>query len=169
MYTESRAIMRYIANKFENQGTPKLSGSTVEERAQVDQWLEVDSGTTSPILLTLVKEHIYNPGFFKTATNPAVVAEFTGKLAEVLDIYETHLSKHKYLAGDFVSIADLAHVPYGYLYFNVADKPELLNSRKHVAAWWKELISRPAWKKVLSIAGPDYESWVKAVKSFKPS
>jgi len=166
---ESRAIIRYVADKFRDQGTPKLYGSSLAERAQVDQWLEVEDGTFSPIALSIIKEVLYKPGFFKAAADQKVVEESTEKLAKVLDVYEAHLSKNKYLAGDFVSIADLAHLPYGYLYFNVLEKQELLSSRKRVAAWWNELISRPAWKKVLSVAGPDYESWVKAAKSFNSS
>ncbi|KAG0623077.1 hypothetical protein M758_3G147600 [Ceratodon purpureus] len=166
---ESRAIIRYIADKFKDQGTPNLYGSTLAERSQVDQWLEIENGTFSPIALTLIKEHLYKPLLYKQAADPKVVEEFTEKFAKILDIYEAHLSKHKYLAGDFVSIADLAHLPFGYIYFNVAEKPELLSSRKRVAAWWKEISSRPAWKKVVSIAAPDWESWTKGAKSFYSS
>lgn len=42
---ESGAIMRYIADKYEAQGTPKLYGSTKAERALVEQWMEVEVGT----------------------------------------------------------------------------------------------------------------------------
>jgi len=168
--TESRAIIRYIADKYEHQGTPKLHGSTLAERAQVEQWLEIENGTFSVIALTLIKETLYKPVFFKLPTDAKVVEEFDLKLAKVLDIYEAHLAHHKYLAGDFVSIADLAHLSFGWLYFNVYGKQaELLSSRKHVAAWWEAISTRPAWKKVLAIAGPDYEFWVKQVKAFKPS
>ncbi|GAA0158757.1 transferase [Lithospermum erythrorhizon] len=38
---ESRAIARYYATKYADQGT-NLLGTTLEERALVDQWLEVE-------------------------------------------------------------------------------------------------------------------------------
>jgi glutathione S-transferase len=163
---ESRAIMRYVADKYKDQGTPNLYGSTVAERAQVDQWLEVENGAFSPTALTLVREHLYKPVLYKTANDPEVVEEITAKLAKILDIYEVHLSKHKYLAGDFLSIADLTHLPAGHSYFTISGRQELLSTRKHVAAWWKEISSRPAWKKVVAIAGLDPESWLKAAESF---
>jgi glutathione S-transferase len=61
-----------------------------------------------------------------------IVAEHTQKLAKILDVYEVQLSKHKYLAGEFVSIADLSHLPMTYYYFCLAKQPHLLTSRKHV-------------------------------------
>lgn len=42
MCTESRAIVRYIAQKFASQGTPLL-GETLEEQAIINQWVEVES------------------------------------------------------------------------------------------------------------------------------
>nr|XP_024381172.1 glutathione S-transferase F10-like [Physcomitrium patens] len=165
---ESGAIMRYIADKYEAQGTPKLYGSTKAERALVEQWMEVESGTFSALMRTLVKELIYGPGLFKIATDQKAVEDATEKLNKVLDVYEAQLTKHQYLAGDFVSIADLGHLPLSNLYFNVLGKRELLSSRPRVAAWWGAILSRASWKKIVSFAGADYESWVKAAKSFQP-
>lgn len=167
---ESRAIARYIADKYESQGTPNLHGSTLAERALVEQWLDVENGTFSVIALGLVNETLYKPAIFKEPTDPKTIAEFAPKLAKVLDIYDAHLATHKYLAGEFVSIADLAHLPYGWIYFQVlGKKEELLGSRKHVARWWEEIVSRPAWKKVIDITGKDYEKWSQAAKDFKSS
>lgn len=168
---ESRAIARYIADKYEQQGTARLHGATLAERAQVEQWLEVENGTFSVIALTLIKELLYKPAFFKASPDPKLVDEFSAKLSNVLDIYEAHLAHgHQYLAGEFVSIADLAHLPFAWLYFHVLGKEaELLGSRKHVAVWWTAISTRPAWKKVLAIAGPDYDQWIELAKAFKPS
>jgi len=167
---ESRAIARYIADKYESQGTPNLHGSTLAERALVEQWLDVEIGTFSVIALSLIRETLYKPGFFKAPADPKVLAELAPKLAKVLDIYDAHLATHKYLAGEFVSIADLAHLPFGWLYFEViGKKEELLGSRKHVAKWWKEISTRPAWKKVIDISGTDYAQWSQAAKDFKSS
>lgn len=167
---ESRAISRYIADKYESQGTPNLHGKTLAERALVEQWLDVENGTFSVIALGLIKETLYKPAFFKAPTDPKAIAELAPKLAKVLDVYDAHLATHKYLAGEFVSIADLAHLPFGWLYFQVcAKKEELLGSRKHVARWWEEISTRPAWKKVIDIAGKDYEKWSQAAKDFKSS
>ncbi|TYI93358.1 hypothetical protein E1A91_D02G132100v1 [Gossypium mustelinum] len=41
-----------------------------------------------------------------------LIKESEEKLGKVLDIYEERLSKNKYLAGDFFSLADLSHLPF---------------------------------------------------------
>ena len=73
------------------------------------------------------------------------------KLEKVLDVYEEHLSKNKYLAGDFFSMADLSHLPLTDYLVNVAKRGKGVTSRKHVNAWWEDISSRPAWKKVLEL------------------
>ncbi|CAM6069066.1 unnamed protein product [Sphagnum tenellum] len=44
---ESRAIARYISDKYEGQGTA-LFGKTEREKALVNQWLEVESQNYNP-------------------------------------------------------------------------------------------------------------------------
>jgi glutathione S-transferase len=88
-----------------------------------------------------------------------IVAEHTQKLAKILDVYEVQLSKHKYLAGEFVSIADLSHLPMTYYYFCLAKQPHLLTSRKHVAAWFDAISTRPSWCTVLEHAAPFFTKW----------
>lgn len=162
---ESRAIMRYVADKWENEGTPNLHGATLKDRAQVEQWLEVQGQNFQPAILALVVNILWNPALFGKPTDENVVKEMSRKLAQVLDVYEAQLSKHKYLAGDSISIADLSHLPLGYCYFNLADQQELLSSRQHVASWWADISSRPSWTKVLEHAAPHHEKWLSAISS----
>ncbi|KAH7433034.1 hypothetical protein KP509_07G051300 [Ceratopteris richardii] len=81
-----------------------------------------------------------------------IVNESLAKLEKVLDIYEDHLSKNEYLAGNFFSLADLSHIPFTHYLVNVAKKGEAITSRKHVNAWWLKISSRPSWQKVLELA-----------------
>jgi len=147
---ESRAIARYIAEKFEGKGTA-LFGKTVEERALVNQWLEVESHSFNPIIEPLVVQLVFAPMRGKEPVE-SVVKDHTYKLEKLLDIYEAHLSENKYLAGDFFSLADLSHIPYTFYLINVAKKGAAFTSRKHVNAWWEDISSRPAWKKVAALA-----------------
>ena len=149
LHAESRAIARYISEKFENQGTP-LFGETPKDRALVNQWFEVESQNYNPAVSSIVAQVLFNK-FKGLTTDEKVVEEQLAKLEKVLDVYEEHLSKNKYLAGNFFSIADLSHLPYTHYLVNVAKKGEGLISRKHVNAWWEDISSRPAWKKVLEL------------------
>ncbi|KAL5721623.1 glutathione transferase [Ranunculus cassubicifolius] len=123
---QSRAIIRFYAEKYKSQGT-KLLGKTIEERKFVEQWLEVEGQNYQPL---------FHPRVGKPV-DTKLVEESEEKLGEVLDIYEERLSKSKYLAGNFFSLADLSHLHYtDYLC---------------VSAWWDDITNRPAWKKVLQL------------------
>ncbi|RZC27164.1 Glutathione S-transferase F9 [Glycine soja] len=111
--TESRAIMRYYAEKYRSQGV-ELLGKTIEERGVVEQWLEVELTTFTHQPTTLHSE---------------------AKLVRVLNIYEERLSKTKYLAGDFFSLADMSHLPFLEYNVNKLEKAYLIKERKHVSAW----------------------------------
>jgi glutathione S-transferase len=147
---ESRAIVRYLSEKFAGQGTPLL-GQTPKEKAVVSQWLEVESQNYNPAVAPIVFEKVFK-GMMGAATDEAVVAEKAAKLEKVLDVYEAHLAKSKFLAGESFSLADLSHLPYTNLLMNGAGKAELITSRPHVSAWWSTISQRPAFQKVLALS-----------------
>ncbi|CAK9269457.1 unnamed protein product [Sphagnum jensenii] len=147
---ESRAIARYISDKYEGQGTA-LFGKTVRDKALVNQWLEVESQNYNPCVWKIVFECVFSQMFEGRPTNEAVVKEQLEKLEKILDVYEAQLTHHKYLAGDLFSLADLAHIPVTNNLINVAKKGELFASRKHLNAWWDDISSRPSWQKVVQI------------------
>ncbi|CAI5966314.1 unnamed protein product [Closterium sp. NIES-64] len=107
---ESRAIARYVADKYAEQGT-NLLGSTLKERALVNLWLEVESQNYNPPISGLIAEKIFKPRKGLT-TDEAKAAEYKAKLSQVLDVYEARLASNDYLAGSFFSLADLVHLPY---------------------------------------------------------
>lgn len=80
-------------------------------------------------------------------TNQKVVDESLEKLKKVLETYEAHLTKNKYLAGDCISFADLNHFPFTF-YFMATPYASVFDSYPHVKAWWEDLMSRPSIKKI---------------------
>ncbi|CAH8355602.1 unnamed protein product [Eruca vesicaria subsp. sativa] len=143
---ESRAIMRYIAEKYRSQG-PDLLGKTIEERGQVEQWLDVEATSYHPPLLALTLNIVFAP-LMGLPADEKVIKESEEKLGEVLDVYEAQLSKNEYLAGDFVSLADLAHLPFTEYLVGAIGKAYMIKDRKHVSAWWDKISNRAAWKEV---------------------
>lgn len=154
IWTESRAIIRYYAEKYKSQGT-ELLGKTFEENALVDQWLQIEANNYHPPLYTLVLQILFSSkmGFAK---DDKLVQESEEKLAKVLDIYEERLSKSKYLAGDFLSIADLSHLPFTHYLTGPMKKGYMIRDRKHVSAWWDDISNRPSWKKVVQTYPPPF-------------
>ncbi|KAJ4975101.1 hypothetical protein NE237_000207 [Protea cynaroides] len=106
---ESRAIMRYYSEKYKSQGTDLL-GKTLEEKGLVEQWLETEGQNFHPPIYILIMRLVFHPKL-GLPIDDKIVKESEEKLEKVLDIYEERLSKSKYLAGNFFSLADLSHIP----------------------------------------------------------
>ncbi|XP_031274280.1 glutathione S-transferase F13-like [Pistacia vera] len=139
---ESRAISRYIANKYKNTGTDLLRSNSLKESAIVETWMEVETQQFDGPIRTIVRHLILNPIVGKPLDEKIVEAELQ-KLGKVLNVYEERLSKSIYLAGDFYTMADMHHLPY-LIYFMKTSKATLVTSRPHVNAWWNNISSRPA-------------------------
>ncbi|KAJ9172830.1 hypothetical protein P3X46_016031 [Hevea brasiliensis] len=146
---ESRAIIRYYAEKYKSQGTDLL-GKSIEERGLVEQWLEVEAQNFHPHIYNLTL-HILFASALGFPPDEKVIKESEEKLGKVLDVYEERLSKSNYLAGDFFSLADLSHLPFTQYLVGPINKEYMIRSRKHVSAWWDQISSRPSWKKVLQL------------------
>ncbi|KAF3779074.1 Glutathione S-transferase F9 [Nymphaea thermarum] len=146
---ESRAIIRCYAQKYADQGTDLL-GKTLEERATVEQWLEVEGQNFNPHIYTLVLQLLYFPKM-GVPQDEKLIRESEEKLGKVLDVYEERLSKSKYLGGDFFSLADLTHLPFTQYLVNDIGKEYLIKHREHVKRWWEDISNRPSWKKVLQL------------------
>ncbi|KAL5076936.1 hypothetical protein RYX36_015920 [Vicia faba] len=148
---ESRAIVRYYAEKYADRG-PDLLGSTLEEKAMVDQWLEVEAHNFNDLCFNIMFNLVILPRMGKPG-DIGLVQRCEEKLEKVFDVYESRLSKSTYLAGDNFSLADLSHLPgIGHL-IEEAKMRHLVSERKNVKAWWEKISSRPAWKKLKNLVG----------------
>ncbi|KAF8645502.1 hypothetical protein AX16_007787 [Volvariella volvacea WC 439] len=110
---ESRAIGRYIATKYADQGTP-LIPKDPKALALFEQAASTEAFNFEPFAAGMATEKIYKVYKGQT-TDEAAYAQHNTTLAAKLDAYERILSKQKYLAGDEVTLADLFHVPHGIL------------------------------------------------------
>ena len=123
---ESRAIVKYLAKKYQG-GSCDLLGETVAEEAVVEQWCQVESQQFNPPFYAIIEQVFINPMKGLGSTDDAVVESNVQKLGKVLDVYEERLSK-KYLAGNFFSLVDLQHLPYLHYLVTAVDKGYLLSS-----------------------------------------
>ncbi|KAK9058741.1 hypothetical protein SSX86_023583 [Deinandra increscens subsp. villosa] len=147
---ESRAICRYIAEKYPTQGTAGLYGTNPLVKASIDQWLEAESQSFNPPSSVLTFQLVFAPRM-KLKQDEALIKLNEGKLVKVLDVYENRLGSSRYLAGDEFSLADLSHLPNTQFLVDKTDRAELFTSRKNVSRWWSEISTRPAWKKVVEM------------------
>ncbi|KAF8182505.1 glutathione S-transferase [Mycena galopus ATCC 62051] len=134
---ESRAICRYIAAKYPASG---LIPSDPKARALFEQAASVELSNFDP---SASKAGVHlNQKKLGWSYNEAVITEQLKILDEKLDAYEVILSKHRYLAGETLTLADLFHLPYAAY---VAYGGDIMTCRPNVARWYTELVSRPSW------------------------
>lgn len=126
-----------------------LREGNLEESALVDVWLDVEALQYDPAMHAVFVQHRVVPTLGGTS-DQKIIDEIIEKLKKVLDVYEVQLSRHKYLAGDFFSLADLSHFPYTH-YFMGMPYATVFDSYPRVKAWWEGLVSRPAVQKVASM------------------
>nr|AKC42390.1 glutathione s-transferase [Lemna minor] len=146
---ESRAICKYACRKNK---PGLLKDGDLEASALVDVWLEVEAHQYSSALSPILFEVLIKP-MLGGACDQKVVEENLEKLKKVLEVYEARLSKTKYLAGDFISLADLTHVSMTLTLF-ATPHASVLDAYPHVKAWWTGLMERPSVQKVAALMKP---------------
>lgn len=137
---ESNAICRYMANKVDSPLYPK----DVQERALVDQWLDFSSHH----ILTNMAKILFNTFFapmMGATPNPDSIAEGKRFLDNQLPVVENQLNKHKMLAGDELSIADVAMIaamePFDLIKQDISTYPA-------ITAWRKNIMQQDFYLKV---------------------
>ncbi|RHZ56936.1 hypothetical protein CDV55_102468 [Aspergillus turcosus] len=145
---ESRAIAQYIIAKYRGQGTELAPPeSDLKAYALYQQALSIEMTYFDPLVSQLAYEKVWKSMKGEGETDEARVKTLLAQLDSTLQGYERVLSKQKYLAGDQVTFADLAHLPYGVFVeqFGFAD---LMAKYPHFQKYWEELKARDSWKKV---------------------
>ncbi|TFK27958.1 glutathione S-transferase [Coprinopsis marcescibilis] len=141
---ESRAIARYIAEKYAGQGR-ELIPKDLKKKALFEQAASVEGSNFDPYASGIVYEKIFK-GFHGQQTNEETVKAHTEKLEAKLAVYDSILANQKYLAGDELTLADLFHLPYGALL--PASGNNSIDKFPNVKRWWDDLTSQPSWKAI---------------------
>ncbi|KAJ7826729.1 glutathione S-transferase [Mycena leptocephala] len=142
---ESRAICRYLAEKYADQGTPLLP-TGLREKAIFEQGASIEFANFYPLMLKLANEIFYkrNSGLPK---DEVAIAGFVSELSAKLDAYEVILGKQKFLGGDNLTLADLFHL--SFMPFLETMGIDIMQTKgPNITRWWNELISRPTWLKL---------------------
>ena len=139
---ESNAIVRYLAAKH---SAGKLWPADLKERADSDRWMDWCATTLWPA---------FRPVFWNLIRTPAdkrsqaeIDAGVKGT-TDVLSRLDGRLAGRKFIAGDQLTIGDIAFGPIVYLVQNVMpEKPKFAN----YDAWYARISDRPAFRKVVAL------------------
>ena len=141
---ESRAIIRYIANKH---GAESVYPSDFKKRAIVENWLSVQQSNNGPAS-DIVVEFVFKPMRGGTA-DESKVPELTQKLNAYLAILDKQLSKHAFIAGEDYTLADISFLSYFHYLVSVPQFANAFDSFPHLKKWWQVVSTRPNWVKAL--------------------
>jgi glutathione S-transferase len=140
---ESNAILRYLAANY---GAGKFWSDDPRERAPIDQWTDWAGTTFQPDLIGLFVNYWRTP---ESQRNPNAIRNFQQRSEKSLRLLDAELAKRKFVAGDRLSVADIASGVHLYRYYTMGTEyPRLPN----IEAWYQRLQERPAYREHVMIS-----------------
>jgi glutathione S-transferase len=133
---ESIAILRYFERVFPG---PKLWPDDAVAAALCDQWA---SAVSDSLVNAALRYFAARAGFLPV---PAEMAQkYLDKTAEVTPIFDRQLGRHRFLAGETLTAADLYLYPL-YAYFpDIAELKAISDRAPNVNRWATEMGARPS-------------------------
>ncbi len=135
--TESAAILVYLAEK-----TGKLLPASGAPRARVFEQLFFHASGLSPAF--------GQAGFFKKQAaepQPIAIARFEAEAARTAGVLDAVLARQAFVAGDALTIADIAH--FGWLWRRAFAEVDI-NGLPNLSRWVAQMEARPAVKRAIA-------------------
>lgn len=134
---ESGAILQYLARK-----TGQFYGATERDRISVDQWLMWQMGGVGPMAGQAHHFLSYAPQLDPPQVLPYAQDRYRNEVARLYGVLDRRLAQSEFVAGGFVSIADMAIWPWAILWQR---QEQTLDDKPHMARWLAALESRPGF------------------------
>ena len=103
--TESNAILQYAADV---QGADQYYPTDLKQRADIHRWMLWEAATWFPSCYVYFVENVAKPLLFGAQPDAAVIEKEAPNWHRLAGILDGRLAKSKWLAGDSVTIADIA-------------------------------------------------------------
>ena len=149
---ETRAINRYLDHKL---GGNVLTPPTLRENARLDQWINVADSYFIPFAHPLIVEVLFRR-FLGGEQNVQAIEVGRRGMRPALDAIDEALAHTPYLADENFSLADVHWMPYLEYLCQIGEGAPV-RERRHVAAWWERVSSRPTWHKVARSGPQPYQ------------
>ncbi|RDW68209.1 glutathione transferase [Coleophoma crateriformis] len=145
---ESRAICKYLANKYAVPGARLVpEDGDFEGLALFEQAASIEQSYFDPPSSAYAHDKIYKK-FHGEETDEAAAAASLATLDAALAVYEGMLAQRQYLAGDRLTLADLFHVPYGVV-VKAAGAQEVFDRYPRVRKWLEGMEARESWRNLV--------------------
>lgn len=143
-YFESNSICRLMAELNGN----KLYGNTPEERAHINEWVDMIGYHIGRWLTVYFYEELVKPVLMNgQPANKAALEEAAGFLKQQLPALEQGLSKHAFITGDKITIADII----GFSMLDIAEYTSAdLSAYPHIRQWYNAIKARPSYSRAMA-------------------
>jgi glutathione S-transferase len=143
-YFESNSICRLMAELNGN----KLYGNNPEERAHINEWIDMIGYHIGRWLTVYFFEELVKPVLMKGQTpNETALKEAADFLKQQLPVLEQALSKHAFITGDKITIADTI----GFSMLDIAEYTSAdLSAYPQIKKWYSAIKSRPSYARAMA-------------------
>ncbi|KAH9205009.1 putative glutathione S-transferase [Leptodontidium sp. 2 PMI_412] len=147
---ESRAICKYLAAKYHDQGVPLMPKlGDLKGYALFEQGCSIEQNYFDNNASAIAWERVYKKFRGEGDADEAKVAAALAALDITLTVYEKILSEQAYLAGNEFSLVDLYHLPYGSFLRQIGFQSSF-DKYPSVRKWLEGIQARESWKKATS-------------------
>jgi glutathione S-transferase len=135
---ESNVILRYLCNAHAPE--TQLYPAAPRPRAQVEVWMDFQQTALSRPASVVFQGLVRTPAEKRDQAAIAAGIRDAGAIWAILD---ARLAHHPYVAGEQLTLADVAFGPHVHRWFTMAfeGRPDAPNLR----AWYDRLLARPAY------------------------
>ncbi len=141
---ETQAIVRYVDERFA--GAP-LQPEDVHEWSRMNQIIGIiDAYAWPSIAGTILFNRMLAPRLLGREPDEAAIAAALPQARLCLAEIERLMQGHRFLAGGFVSLADIIAVPLLYFFANIPDGKEPFAQHPKLLDWIKQMETRQSFQ-----------------------
>lgn len=141
---ETQAIMRYVDERFPGAA---LQPEDVHQWSRMNQIIGiVDAYAWPSIAGTILFNRMLAPRFLGRTPDEAAIAGALPQARLCLAEFDRLMEEHRFLAADFVTLADLLAVPLVYCFANVPDGREPLSRHPKLQDWLRRMETRQSFQ-----------------------
>jgi glutathione S-transferase len=148
---ESRAICRYLVDKYAENSDIKLVPSDIKERAIFEQWVSLESTTYTPELSVIVTD-FYGARFYGKPRDQEACKKAVANLLRDGHVLNKQLEGKTWIVNDNFSLVDIFLLPFLMPIVNEPEIKEWFAKYPNIGAWYEHATARPAWQKVVKLA-----------------
>jgi glutathione S-transferase len=149
-FYESRAICRYLVDKYASEDTIKLVPTDIKKRAIFEQWMSLESTTYTPEITTLLKS-FFGAKYFGMPVDAEANKKALDNLIRDGHVLNKELEGKKWIVDDTFSLVDICFVTYIVPVSNEPEVKEWFAKYPNIGAWYNNVTSRPAYQKAAAL------------------